>query len=243
MSRRPAKSLTKVAKRSTSDVSKPRKITSKSRKNSEKTQALTSPSTPVAPTISRRSLHRKSTIKSGRVIGESREKLETASERLEAHRKIHRRQVSRVVFSLLGIALVCAGFIACGMLFLGGGGELITTSVSTVVPYAPTIPIEDQDAGVGGDQITSRMREYIGMVEADLREYGLTPTRAVIPSGAIREIDFYLDGYTGYIKTTVDRGAGVTAEDTDRMLRYLVEQGITEFEYIDVRLDRLAYWK
>lgn len=209
----------------------------------EQTQALKSDSTPVAPTLSRRHANRKSTIKSGRAIGESREKLETASERLDAHRKIHRRQVSRVIVSVVGIVAVAVGLFYLGT-FLFGERELLPTTSSVVIPYAPTIPIEDQDAGTSGN-LTSRMKEYIGMVEADLCELGLIPTRAVIPAGAIREVDFYLDGYTGFIKTTIDRGAGVTAEDTVRMLNYLANlpEPVTDFEYIDVRLDGMAYWK
>lgn len=213
----------------------------KSSQKPEETQALNSSSTPVMPTLSRRHANRKSTIKSGRVIGSSRERLETDSERLAAHRKIHRRQVSRVVVSALGLVIIGAGLFYLGT-FLFGGRELSLGSTSVTIPYSPTIPVEDQDAG-SDSRVTSRMREYIGMVEADLRELGLVPVRAVIPSGAIREVDIYLDGYTGFIKTTIDRGAGVTAEDAERMLRYLAEREIADFEYIDVRLDGQAYWK
>lgn len=202
-----------------------------------------SSSTPVPPVPARRNMNRKSTIKSGRAIGGHREKLETASERLEAHRRIRRQQIFRMIASLSVIVLIAVGLFLIGN-FLISSRESSPTSVTVVIPYSPTILIEDQDAiATGGQQISSRMKEYIGMVEADLRELGINPVRAVIPSGAIREVDFYLDGYTGYIKTTTDRGAGVTAEDTERMLRYLAGQEITDFEYIDVRLDGQAYWK
>ena len=87
------------------------------------------------------------------------------------------------------------------------------------------------------------MSEYIGQAEADFRDAGLTPTKAVIPAGSIREVDFYLDGVTGYIKTTIDRGTAVTVEDSERMLRYLASIGVSEFTYIDVRIDGKAYWK
>lgn len=183
------------------------------------------------------------TIKSGRAIGASREKLETASERLEAHRRIHRQQNFRIIVSVLAIAVIAIGLFAIGNFFIGGR-ESPSTSVTVIVPYSPTIPVEDHNAiATGGQEITSYMKEYIGMVESDLRELGIIPVKAVIPSGAIREVDFYLEGHTGYIKTTTDRGAGVTAEDVDRMLRYLAGQEITDFEYIDVRLDGQAYWK
>ena len=105
------------------------------------------------------------------------------------------------------------------------------------------IEIVDESANSTGGKITSRMSNYIGLLELDLKSYGLTPTKAVIPGGAIREIHVYLDGYTGYLKATIDRGAGVTAEDADRMLRYLQGQGIADFEYIDLRIDGRAFWK
>ena len=41
----------------------------------------------------------------------------------------------------------------------------------------------------------------------------------------------------------IDRGTAVSVEDADRLLRYLAGQGITNFEYIDVRLPHKAFWK
>jgi hypothetical protein len=42
---------------------------------------------------------------------------------------------------------------------------------------------------------------------------------------------------------TTDRGAAVSVEDADRMIRYLTDKGISEFEYIDVRVEEKGYWK
>ena len=42
---------------------------------------------------------------------------------------------------------------------------------------------------------------------------------------------------------SVDRNAAVTAEDVSRMIGYLKGQGIEGCEYIDVRIERKAYWK
>ena len=41
----------------------------------------------------------------------------------------------------------------------------------------------------------------------------------------------------------MDRDTAVSAEDAFRMVRYLENQGITEYQYIDVRLPGKAYWK
>ena len=118
--------------------------------------------------------------------------------------------------------------------------EAETTPTTVVKTYKPTIEIINENTTSG---ITNRMSEYIGQLEADLRDLSIAPVKAVVPAGAIREVDIYLDGYTGFIKTTIDRGSGVTAEDTERMLRYLGQQGIGDFQYIDVRIDGKAYWK
>ena len=181
-------------------------------------------------------------MKSGRTIAEKRERLEKASERTEAHKKIKQRQVSRVIFTVLGFALVAGALVYLGIFFIGGS-EDHPTIATTVVSYEPTIEVIDEDASTTGHQISARMREYIGMLESDLKELGYTPVKAVVPLGSIREVDFYLDGYSGYLKAITDRGTGVTAEDADRMLRYLAGEGVTDFHYIDLRLDGKAYWK
>ena len=109
--------------------------------------------------------------------------------------------------------------------------------------YQPTIEIVDEDAAATSGKITSRMKDYIGQAEADFKALGDQPVRAVLPTGAVREVDFYLDGYSGFIKMIIDRGTAVSVEDADRMLRYLADQGIMDFQYIDVRLPHKAYWK
>ena len=109
--------------------------------------------------------------------------------------------------------------------------------------YEPTIEIIDEDASATGGKITARMRQYIGQAEADFKDLGYTPIKAILPAGAIREVDFYLEGYSGFIKLIIDRPTAVSVEDADRMLRYLTSQGIAEFQYIDVRIDKQAYWR
>lgn len=195
------------------------------------------------PKLAKRRLNKHSHIKSGRTIGEKRERLETASERLEAKKKVKKRQNLRVFMTVVVFlgALAAAIFMIITFLKQREVNEIETTPTTVVKTYAPTIEIIDDNAGAGN--ITARMSEYIGQLESDLKDLGLIPTKAVIPAGSIREVDFYLDGHNGFIKTTIDRGTGVTAEDTERMLRYLAGQGIADFQYIDVRIDGKAYWK
>ena len=182
-------------------------------------------------------------MRSGRTIGEKREKLETASERTATHKRLKRQQFSRIATTIVGFALVGGLLVYLGIFFTSGVGEESSITATTVVAYRPTIPVIDEASSTTSGQISSRMSEYIGMMESDLRELGIVPVKAVIPVDAIREVDFYIEGHNGYLKTILDRGTGVTAEDADRMLRYLAGQGIAEFQYIDVRIDNKAYWK
>ena len=199
--------------------------------------------TPARPELVRRRANQKSTLRSGRTIAERREHVETASERMAARDKVHHQKQRRLVLTVIGFIICIATAVFAGA-WLFRGKEQITEYTTTVYnPYTPTIEVVDEDAGLTSGKITSRMKEYIGMAEADFRELGYTPVKVVIPSGAIREVDFYLDGISGRIKLTIDRGSGISVEDADRMLRYLAGQGITEFEYIDVRIDGKAYWK
>ena len=197
------------------------------------------------PELAYRREHKKSTFVAGRTIGEKRERLETKRERVAARERDKRRNFWRITSVSLGFVGMIGVLIFLAVSFLRRTPEPepIVEPESTTTSYQPTIEIIDDSASATGGKITSRMRDYIGMLESDLRGYNYTPTRAVIPVDSIREVHFYLDGYPGYLKTTIDRDAGVTAEDIDRMLRYLQGQGITEFEYIDVRIDGRAFWK
>ena len=195
-----------------------------------------------APKLARRRLNKRSTIKSGRTIGERRERLETASERLAAHKKNKHRQNFRIIVTVVGfIAVGAAGiFFLVNFFKQREVNEIETAPTIIVKSYKPTIEIIDENSTSG---ITTRMAEYIGQAESDFRELGYTPLKAVVPAGSIREVDFYLDGHNGFIKTTIDRGTGVSIEDADRMLRYLASINVHDFTYIDVRIDGKAYWK
>ena len=190
--------------------------------------------------MAHRLANRKSKIRIGRAIFEKREQLETASERVAAHKKGKRRKVLR-------IALVTILFLAGFGLLLNlitvsfKGGEELGLVETVTVTIEPTIELVDEAMGSSG--ISSRMREYVGQAEKDFRDLGYTPLRAVIPAGSIREVDFYLSGWSGRVKMVIDRGSAVSVEDADRMLRYLGGIGVTEFEYIDVRVEGKGFWK
>ena len=194
------------------------------------------------PKLARRHANKHSKIKSGRTIGSSRERLETKSERLAARAKVKKRQNLRIVITVISFLVIIGAIIFFVVRFVKQreANEADTAPTVVVKTYKPTIEIIDENQA---GSLTSRMSEYIGQAESDFKDVGLTPVKAVIPAGSIREVDFYLDGVSGFIKTTIDRGTAVTVEDAERMLRYLAGQGVSEFTYIDVRIDGKAYWK
>ena len=198
-----------------------------------------------APKLIKRRANRNSTIRSGRTIGEAREKLETKNERVAARKKDKQKKAFRISFTTFG-------FIVLGIVVIGTGINYLTHRINMPTPpevveevdsIQPTIEVIDEDSTAADGKITNRMINYIGQFEHDLRDLGYTPNRAVVPSGAIREIHLYLNDYNGYIKATIDRDSAITAEDADRLIRYLNGQGITDFEYIDLRVPNKAYWK
>ena len=103
----------------------------------------------------------------------------------------------------------------------------------------PVAQIVDE-ASIG---VPRKVKEFVGYLEQDLKEYGLVLARAVIPRNKSREIDVYINDFGGYFKLSLDRGAGVAAEDMDRIVRYLKSKSYTGVEYVDLRVQEKAYYK
>lgn len=213
-----------------------------SKKESSKSLAAEEPVTAPRPELARRKMNRQSTFKMGRTIGEQREKLETKNERNAARKQDKKRQIRRIVFTVFGFIILIGALIFLCFFFVGNRESASIVAPVEIVTVEPSIEIIDEDATSGG-HITNRMRSFVGQAEQDFKNLGYKPTKAVVPTGAIREVDFYLEGHPGFIKLYIDRDSAVSAEDADRMLRYLASQGITDFQYIDVRLAGRAYWK
>lgn len=195
------------------------------------------------PELVHKRQNRQSNFKMGRTIGETREHLETKNERAAARKKDKRKSNIRIISTSIGFVILTAVLVILYLTFFSGAEPVVTEFTPSRSTYEPTIEIIDEDASATDGKITSRMREYIGQAEADFKDLGYSPTKAILPTGTIRTIYFYLEGYPGFIKMTIDRGSAVSVEDADRMIRYLSGQGITDFQYIDVRIDRRAYWQ
>lgn len=198
------------------------------------------------PKLVHRRANRKSAMVSGRTIGEKRERMETKNERAAARKKDKKKATRRVLFTILGFIIfgVAIVLLITNLLRPSTETEPVAEVTTDSTPeYQPTIEIIDEDASAAEGKITSRMTTYIGQAEQDFKDLGYQPVKAVIPTGSIREVDFYLEGHSGFIKTTIDRGSAESVEDADRLLRYLAGQGITESQYLDVRLPGRAFWK
>jgi len=171
---------------------------------------------------------------------------ELDSQRFEARKKGRVKRGIRVVITCSVFVLAFVG-IFWGVIRWAGQNEQVEHAEEgnsdLTEEKQSKIEIYDEDGGITGGVISSRMEEWIYEVDSDLRELGYKPVKAVLPTGTIREVDFYLDEIKGYIKTTIDRGSGVTAEDVGRMLKYLEGIGATEFSYIDVRVEGKGFWK
>ena len=183
-------------------------------------------------------------IVSGRTIGEKRERLETKNERATARKKDKKKAARRVALTILGfLALATVLILLFSNWLIPNQPAPTIESLEPTPDFHPSIEVVDEDASAADGKITNRMETFIAQCERSLKDLGLTPTKAVIPSGSIREVDFYLQDHPGYIKTSIDRGPAVTAEDAERLIRYLTEQGVTDYQYLDVRLAGRAYWK
>ncbi|MBQ3474232.1 hypothetical protein IJH24_02290 [Candidatus Saccharibacteria bacterium] len=198
---------------------------------------------PTPPKLVRRRENRKSTFKLGRTIGEKREKLETANERAEARKKDKKKKAFRVIITIIGFcALIAILILLFKSLIIYDEPNVPAEELDT--DYTPTIEVIDAaSSNSSKDKITTRMTRYIGRAEKDFRDLGYKPVKVIIPSSSIREVDFYLEEVSGYIKMTIDRDSAISVEDADRMIRYSKEKEIETFEYIDVRIDGKAYWK
>ena len=203
-----------------------------------KKKKATQPAVAEPPRLVRRRENRHSTIRAGRTIGEKREKLETANERAALHKKAKQAKTRRIVFTIIGFI----GLIVLLVLLFKNFSlpQNQPTSEDEPETYNPTISIVDE-GNTGA--ISGRMKSYVGRAERDLRELGYIPVKAVIPAGAIREVDFYLENPNIYVKMVLDRETSVSVEDADRVIRHLSANGIEGYTYIDVRIEGKAYWK
>ena len=178
-------------------------------------------------------------MKTGRTIGAERARPESESERMAMRARAKRKKfLSLLTFFAVVLVLLAAG--AAVIMTLqsqrSGAGSDSDDSSGAVEPKVAIV----DEAGVG---VSRRVKEFVVYVEEDLSGYGYTVSRAVLPRNKTREVDVYVSEFSGYFKLSLDRGAGVSAEDVDRMIRYLSGLGFSGAEYVDVRIAEKAYYR
>ncbi len=175
-------------------------------------------------------------MRAGQTIVAERERVESESERMQARKKVHRRQTT----SILVVALM---LLILGLAFYLGMKELaigpVTNVENVTESYQVKAEIVDEDRR---GQISSRVQAYIADLEQDLQALGLTVKKVTLPTGMIRALYVDIEGQEAYYKVDIDRSAAVTAEDIERMTRYLAEKDLHP-EYVDVRIEGKAYYK
>ncbi len=176
----------------------------------------------------------KGTMRVGRTIAQEWERQESESERLQARKREKAKKIVKVL-SLVAVLGIIATVIVVEVSIWSENREKAEKAATAIVP---TVEIIDE----GHVGITSRMKEFVGIIEGDFKDIGYTVNRAVVPAGKNREIDVFLDGYDYYVKLNMDRGTAVSAEDASRMIKYVTEKDIHP-QYIDVRVKEKGYYK
>lgn len=109
----------------------------------------------------------------------------------------------------------------------------------------PDIQVVDQ-SGIRADSVgvlaSNRFLGFIGKTVGYSRTMQQPLAKIVIPAGTSHQIEGYVEGLDYPIKFSIDRPAGEQVEDMVRSISYLKSRAITP-EYIDVRVDRRAFYR
>lgn len=161
---------------------------------------------------------------------------ELKSERMAERRRLRRKHATSAMLASLMVAIL--GLLA----YMGARGVVLETRKSpqnTGAEYQLRAEVIDE---TGNERISRRTLDYVGLLEQDLADLGLTMARATLPLNTSRELYINIEGIPTYFKVNLERGTGVTAEDIARVLKYLQERGINP-AYADVRVEGKAYFQ
>ena len=174
-------------------------------------------------------------MKLGQTIVAERERVESDSERMRARKTQRRKRGAAVVTGVLMVVIL-------GVLLWLGARQLLDQPqdlAEVAEMYEIQAEIVDED---NTGRISERVRGYIGQLEQDLADLGYKVTRVTLPTGTSRELYVDLEGVEWFFKVTTDRDAAMTAEDMERMVRYLRERDLKS-AYVDVRVEGKAFYK
>lgn len=171
----------------------------------------------------------------GQTIVAEREQAESESSRMQARRKAHRRRTT----SIFVVALMLAILVLVGYLGFKEWAQVPIVDEETKSTYQIKAAIIDED---NRGKISGRVQTYVEQLEQNLQARGINLVRVTLPTGSSRALYVDIEGQSAYYKVDIDRGAGVTAEDIERIERFLRE-GDLHPTYVDVRVAGRAYYK
>lgn len=174
-------------------------------------------------------------IRRGQTIVAERERAESEAERLRIRKRKKRRKRRAVII----LALLIAIAYLLGYTWLKEwSNDHIVTEVTTP-EYKVKAEIVDED---GASQLSARIEQYVALLEQDLSDLGLIVTKFILPTGTSRELYVDISDLNYYFKVNMDRGTAETAEDIQRMIKYLQGKNLQP-EYVDVRIEGKGYYK
>lgn len=194
---------------------------------------------PEASRAQKRMLRKSRGFRIGQTMaGDARKTLEAKRKRAKDQKKRKFKYASVIsAFCLAGIVIVV--FAINFTLKQKAEREARELEMTELAEPKPTVPILDENAG---ENISSRVKEFVVNLEEDLAAKEISIERVVLPAQKAREIRVFIGGRSEYYKMSLDRGSAVQAEDLARMKRYLEEKGI-EPGYVDLRVEGRAYYK
>lgn len=183
-----------------------------------------------------RGRNKKTQLHRGQTIAAERELAESESERLRERKRLHRRRtrsilMAALVLSILGLLAYTTGKNVAQQ--YGSGAK------SSTPEYEIKAEIVDED---NRGKVSARVSNYIAELEQDLADLNYRVDRVTLPTGMSRELYIDINGEETYFKVNIDRGTAVTAEDIDRVIKYLQEHDLHP-SYADVRVEGRAYYQ
>ena len=180
-------------------------------------------------------------MKINKTIASKREEVILESTRIKEEKRRKRKKVMRFVGLSTALALGTAGLtLGAAVSLINRGGAKKAEVKPTVVNLTSSVEIVDESGNK--NLITDKIKQYVALLEQDLKDLGVKMTKVVLPTDKTRQLDVYLEGRSEYYKCLIDRSPAESAEDIERMQRYLIANNLAPI-YVDVRIESRAYYK
>ena len=179
-------------------------------------------------------------MKINKTIASKREEVILESTRIKEEKRRKRKKVMRFVGLSTALALGTAGLTLGAVSLINRDGAKKAEVKPTVVNLTSSVEIVDESGNK--NLITDKIKQYVALLEKDLKDLGVKMTKVVLPMDKTRQLDVYLEGRIEYYKCLIDRLPAESAEDIERMQRYLITNNLTP-TYVDVRIESRAYYK